>query len=146
MSIYLIRNTYRTYLILFIQCTLCYGWRVGFVHSKCNRIRVNRLTGIESDFTSPYFTLNFTYTTVLLPLRMPPLAPNEPPKHEIPFPNEKRRYGRGAVGRSDFPEAFKPTSGGQKTAVFIGWGAIWPSFGPSYEDKVHSRLIYDRPG
>ena len=51
MSIYLIRNTYRTYLILFIQCTLCYGWRVGFVHSKCNRIRVNRLTGIESDLT-----------------------------------------------------------------------------------------------
>ena len=35
---------------------------------------------------------------------------------------------------------------GQKEAVFIGWGTIWPSLGPSYDDTVQSRLIYARPG
>ena len=29
--------------------TLCFGWRVGFVHSKSNRIRGNRPTGMEHD-------------------------------------------------------------------------------------------------
>ena len=51
MSINRIRYTYLSYLILVIQSALCYGWRMGFVHSKCNRIRVNPLTGTESDLT-----------------------------------------------------------------------------------------------
>ena len=127
MSIYPIRYTYRIYLILFIQYTLCYGWRVGFVHSKCNRIRVNRPTGIESDLK-----LYIHYRIILL-LIMPPRVANG-------LPNEKPRYGRGAFVRSNLTWASKPTSGAQITQVILGWGAIWPSLGP----LVATKCIQDR--
>ena len=98
---------------------------MGFVHSKCNRIRINRPTGIESDL-KPYKQLpfiNITFGEAKLGPQWRPETPNT-----SLFPGENG-------GTVDFPGASKPTSGAQKTRVFIEWGAIWSSLGPLMRTK-----------
>ena len=60
----------------------------------------------------------------------------------IIFPSGKRRYGRGAVVKSVSTWAFKSTSGGQRTIVIIGWGAIWPLLGrPMRTNCIQDRFV-----